>query len=159
MSFGGIPAEMILKMASNNGAYIQQELPLDCPPMVFVDPAFLTQVPKKTKIYTSAGVPWSTTSTIDHPSFTATRDWLSNNGYIKMVTRWSNGDTVTKPFFFNNIYMHVGEIFACASAMAFKFSKHYNDGIPLKQPIYEKPEVFDNTEALQSWDDVEERYI
>ena len=54
---------------------------------------------------------------VDHPAFAALRKHLSNNGFIKMETGWSNGDVVTKPFYLNEVYFDVGEQFLCASAM------------------------------------------
>lgn len=54
---------------------------------------------------------------VDHPAFAALRKHLSNNGFIKMETGWSNGDVVTKPFYLNEVYFDVGEKFVCASAM------------------------------------------
>ena len=54
---------------------------------------------------------------VDHPAFAALRKHLSNNGFIKMETGWSNGDVVTKPFYLNEVYFDVGDPFVCASAM------------------------------------------
>ena len=64
------------------------------------------------------GVPCTTTSSVDHPSFDALRKKLSRDGFIKIpgYPCW-NGDIVTKKFSLNNVFFNVGETFFCAAAM------------------------------------------
>lgn len=141
--FGAIPADLILDYASSTGAYYQLDLNLDCPPWVFVRPEHLTSVTNELYYLNEHGKSYGSLSSIDHPSFTATREWLGKNGYIKIEKGWCNGDRVTKPFYFNNVYMEVGDKFSCASAMKYKYGKPelYNDRKPLPIKNYkENPE-------------------
>lgn len=53
----------------------------------------------------------------DHPQFTRLRKYLAKHGFIEMVTNYSNGDTVLKPFRFNGYRMRKGKRFMCAPAL------------------------------------------
>ena len=64
---------------------------------------------------------FSLMGTVDHPSFTRTRNWLSEKGYIHKEETWINGDRVLKPFYFNNNLLTKGEKFLCASAWGVQF--------------------------------------
>lgn len=44
MSWGAVPASLILDIARSKGVMCQQELDLGCPIWVFVKPEFLTSV-------------------------------------------------------------------------------------------------------------------
>lgn len=135
---GAIPAELLLNLAKQNGAMFQLNLDLDCPPWIFVNPEFLTSVSKGHSVIDHNGQTASLMGTEDHPYFRDTRLWLARNGYIDMQTQWLNGDRVTKPFYFNNVYMCKGEQFSCASAMRYRYGKPelYNSGKPLHTPNY-----------------------
>jgi hypothetical protein len=142
MSWGAVSASLILDYASRLGVYHQIDLDLGDPIYVFVDPEHLCCVPVKTSYY-PAGSEHSNGSfhTVDHPSFTETREMLGRIGYIEIERGWSNGDRVLKPFFFNNVFKDVGEKFACASAMKYSHTELYNDGKPMFDlPNYKKEE-------------------
>lgn len=149
MSWSALPASIMLDLAKQNGAMYQQELDLECPPWVFVKPEHLTSVSKGYSVVSSTGKRDGVYATEDHPNFRDTRDWLERNGYIHTERNWSNGDRVTKPFYFNNVYMPVGKQFSCAPAMAYTYGKAelYNDGEPLLVPNYARPE----DQQLENW--------
>ena len=136
--FGAIPAVLLLDLAKKNGAMFQLNLDLGCPPWVFVKPEYLTSVCTGYRVVENNRLQSGVTGCEDHPYFRDTRLWLARNGYIKMQTQWSNGDRVTKPFYFNNVYLGVGEQFGGASAMHYRYGKSelYNDGNPLPAPNY-----------------------
>lgn len=138
--FGGIPAELLLEIARQDGAMYQLELDLDCPPYVFVHPDYLTNCTTGYSVIKGNGGNIGIIGSEDHPYFRDTRNWLARNGYIEMQKSWSNGDRVLKPFYFNNVYMDVGEQFSCAPAMKYKYGKEelYNDKKPLPTPNYVK---------------------
>ena len=128
--YGGIDARIIFDVARSKGVYTQLSLDLRTPLWVFVDPEHLTSVPKKLSYHTPDGGKYGMYSSIDHPSFTNTREWLGSQGYIKIENGWINGDRVLKPFYFNNVLLTEGEKFACGSAMYYHHHKNYNDGEP-----------------------------
>lgn len=133
MSYGGIPISLLMDIARLDGVMYQQELDLQTPIWVFVNPDFLTSVQNGVsydKGFGSCGM----MGTEDHPKFRDTRNFLEREGYIKTERSWSNGDTVVKPFFFNNVLLVEGDKFSCAPAMRYGFSDNYNDG----QPDFEK---------------------
>ena len=116
--FGAIPASLIMDIARETGCYQQIDLDLQCPPKIRIDEDYLTDIPVVLDIeYTSNGKHHSLHSTIDHPSFTKTRDWLEKNGYIETQRNYSNGDIVLMPFYVNDVHFDVGDKFPCASAM------------------------------------------
>jgi len=142
---GAIPAELLLDLAKQNGAMFQLDLDLECPPWIFVNPEFLTSVSKGHSVIDHSGHKSGVLGTEDHPYFRDTRLWLARNGYIDMQTQWSNGDRVTKPFYFNNVYMCEGEQFSCAAAMHYRHGKSelYNEGKPLQTPNYDVDQYAD----------------
>ena len=126
--FGAVPTSMLLEFGKDIGVMIQQELPLDLPIWVFVKPEYLTDIPVELVSYDSSGKKYGSLSHQDHPSFTNTRNFLENEGFIKTERNWSNGDRVLKPFYFNNVLMQEGDQFSCAIAMRHGFSDKYNNG-------------------------------
>lgn len=66
------------------------------------------------------------TGTKDHPEFARLREYLCENGFIKIQRSWWNGDIVTKSFTLNNAIFEVGDNFPSASAMKIhmKYAKH-----------------------------------
>ena len=129
--FGGVPASLLMEIGRSAGVMTQQELDLGTPPWVFVNPKYLTSVQRGYSIYTPSGNRSGITSSDDHPFFSDTREWLGRHGYISIQRQWTNGDRVTKPFFFNNILMDVGEQFSCGAAMGCgKYVGNYNEGKP-----------------------------
>lgn len=145
--FGAVPASLILEVARNQGAYYQLELDLECPPWVFVNPEYLTSCATGHSVVAGNGKRYGVIATEDHPYFRDTRNWLAQHGYIHMETGYSNGDRVTKPFYFNNVYMDIGEQFSCAPAMKYRYGKPelYNEGEPLPVPNYNpEPEWDEN---------------
>lgn len=140
MGWGGVPAGLLLDIARSRGAYTQSALDLGEPMFVFVNPDYLCSVPVKLSYY-RPGEEYSSGSysTVDHPSFSETREFLAREGYIEIERGWSNGDRVKKPFYFNNVYKDVGEKFCCAAAMQYGHSELYNDGKPMfNLPNYKK---------------------
>ena len=146
--FGTVPASLIQDLARSNGAMTQLELDLRCPPWVFVDPQYLTECATGYSVISGDGTSSGITGIEDHPRFRDTRQWLANKGYIDMVTTWHNGDTVLKPFYFNNVFKQVGESFKCAAAMRHNHTQLYNNGEPL--PV---PNVAIKTQSQPVWDD------
>ena len=131
MSWGAVPASLIFELASRNGAMYQLELDLGCPIWVFVDPKYLTSENEGYKYFDEKGQHCGLFGSTDHPYFARTRDWLHNEGWIKMETGYWNGDRVLKPFYFNNVLLDKGEPFSCAAAMSGKrFKDNYNNGEP-----------------------------
>lgn len=129
--FGAVSASLIMDVARSKGVYYQLELDLGTPIWVFVDPKYLTSEAKGYSTYNERGSRNGMFTHVDHPYFTETREWLHNNGWIKMETGYWNGDRVIKPFYFNNVLLNAGEKFACAGAMGYgRFVENYNDGEP-----------------------------
>lgn len=60
---------------------------------------------------------FTSTTTIDHPKFTELREQLAKDGFIKIESRWWNGDEVVKPLMLNNKKFKVGDKFPCAAAI------------------------------------------
>lgn len=86
-------------------------------PNFTIEEEYLTGIPVKYG-WNTHGIPCSTMSSVDHPSFDALRKRLSGTGFIKIPEYpcW-NGDRVIKTFSLNNVVFNVGETFLCASAM------------------------------------------
>jgi len=57
-----------------------------------------------------------TTSSVDHPAFTAMRKHMAATGYISIDTMCWNRDEVLKPFYLNDRKYEVGDRFTCASS-------------------------------------------
>lgn len=114
--FGAIPAELILEVAKRDGVYTQ--LAFRFPPMVNIREEFLTSVAVELDVPANEhGSNFKSIGHEDHPSFTATRNWLEHRGFITTERRWSNGDRVIDPFYLNGKYFDVGDKFPCAAAM------------------------------------------
>ena len=129
--FGSIPASLIMEIGRSEGIMFQEELELGTPPWVFVDPKYLTMEMNGTTVYTPSGKRMGSVGTEDHPKFRDTREWLGKNGYIRIERGWCNGDRVTSPFYFNNVFMPEGVQFSCGGAMGYgKYVENYNDGKP-----------------------------
>ena len=140
LMFGAVPASLIMDLARSDGAMYQLELDLDCPPYVFVDPRCLVDCANGYSVITGNGKKTGVMGSEDHPKFRDTRQWLAANGYIHMEKGWSNGDRVTKPFYFNNVFMDIGVQFSCAAALRHNHTELYNNGEPLNVPNYVKKE-------------------
>jgi len=146
--FGAVPASLILSLAKSDGVMSQLQLDLGCPPWVFVDPELLTSCVAGFSVVGGDGESTGVSSSEDHPRFRDTRQWLANKGYIDMVTTWHNGDTVLKPFYFNNVFKQVGDSFMCAAAMQRSHTELYNHGEPL--PV---PNIVIKQPSQPVWDD------
>ena len=128
--FGGVPAQLIFDLARKQGAMFQLELDLGLPEYFFVRPEFICDVPKQTLWYNAKKERHGSYTHEDHPSFAATRKLLENKGYIK-TEQWHNGDTVLKPFYFNNLLLEEGDTFYCAAYWSHHTDLNYNDGVPI----------------------------
>lgn len=127
MSWGGVPISLLMDIARLDGVMYQQELDLQTPIWVFVNPRYLDSVQNGVSYDTGFGK-CGLMGTEDHPKFRDTRNFLEREGYITTERKWSNGDRVLKPFFFNNVLLEEGDNFSCAPAMKYGFSDNYNDG-------------------------------
>lgn len=59
----------------------------------------------------------SSTSNKDHDEFTKLREYLGENGYVRIERGWWNGDTVLKSFKLNGWTFRKGRRFCCAAAL------------------------------------------
>ena len=118
--FGGIPAELFLKMARDNGCYYQLPL-LKTTPIFRLKEEYCVSLPEVLDIELTEDGSQNhrIVGSTDHPSFTRLRKHLEQNGYIK-TENWCNGDRVLVPFYLNQVYFDVGEKFPCAAAMRYK---------------------------------------
>lgn len=133
--FGAVDAGLIMELARLDGVMYQQEMYFE--PHVFVDPKYFTSEPNGYSMI-QHGQTRGSLGSQDHPYFASTRDMLEHNGYIKCERSWHNGDRVLKPFYFNNVYMNVGEKFSSATAMSHgRYVEFYNDGEILNRYIDE----------------------
>ena len=114
-----IPAELLIAEARRLGIYSQLEL--DLPPEYFIDEEYLTNVIVRYSWINGSGGKNSTTSRVDHPSFTGLREHLGARGYIEIERGWWNGDKVLKPFKLNTYDFKPGDQFSSASAMGNHF--------------------------------------
>jgi hypothetical protein len=108
-----ISADILIKAAGG----IQQSLPLYTPryriPMEYV-----TDVTDMIDCEQSeTGVTWSSHGTVDHPSFTRLRNHLEAKGYIVTSRNSTNGDSVLKEFYLNDVRFSEGDRFYSACAM------------------------------------------
>ena len=86
----------------------------------------------------STGSSWSSRATIDHPSFTRLREYLSRQGHIYLESGWTNGDRVLKEFYLNDVLFKVGEKFLCASAIKYTLASREKHPLPAKEgPKYD----------------------
>ena len=109
--FGAIDASLLLEVAKNMGWMEQLEFS-NFPPVVYIRPQLICDV-MVGHSFNSSG--WYGTE--DHPGFAALRNDLEKRGYITTVRNCSNGDTVMKPFYLNQVYFVQGDRFFCAAAM------------------------------------------
>lgn len=126
-----LPAHIYFDIARSQGYMYQTSFEFeDMAIWVFVNPKYLKDSTVQTNIRTQDGKhSGSSTGSQDHPSFLATKERLERDGYINTVPWW-NGDTVLKPFYFNNVYLDVDDKFKSAAAMGNcgEFAENYNDG-------------------------------
>jgi len=115
--FGAIDAGLLLDLVRTDGYMYQLDLPLDCPPMLFIDEEYLSSVPVKLDYIDAGGHKAGMLSVKDHPTFDANRTWLDSRGYIRKQTMWWNGDRVLKPFYLNGMLFDIGDKFPCGGAM------------------------------------------
>ena len=117
MSFAdAVPAWLLMDIAYQNGYREQLNFLDEFPPCIYISRSKLDSV--------QMGYTWNSNGYIsaeDHPAFTELRNRLEKEGYIKTERNWSNGDTVTKPFYLNNMYFDIGEQFFCAPALGGKY--------------------------------------
>jgi len=119
-----VPIEYLYDIAKEQ-LLVQQDLPLDCPPQVFINPEYMTSVPTGYDLITSDGRRIKSHGSTDHPMFESTRRWLAAQGYIEVQESWCNGDRVIKPFFFNNVLLEVGDTFYSAGAWSTKYRQSW----------------------------------
>jgi hypothetical protein len=126
-----VPYSLPANLARADGYMQQTSFDFELPIWVFVNPKYLTDCTVQTVFLNDNGQhDGSITGSQDHPSFAATRERLERDGYIGAVPWW-NGDTVLKPFYFNNVYLDVDDGFKCAAAVGEKsgmFIDRYNNG-------------------------------
>jgi hypothetical protein len=117
--YAGIPASLILDIMKLDGYLGNDVLELQgSPAIINIKEEYLCSLDLETDIIDGkTGNKIGSLSMIDHPSFTATREWLGANGYIKIERGWWNGDRVIEPFYLNGKLFEEGESFPCASAM------------------------------------------
>lgn len=116
-----IPSSIILEMLKG----YQYTLPLYTPEYEIKE-EYCTSVPDDLVCTrTETGSSYSSSGTVDHPSFTRLREHLGARGYIKIERGWSNGDRVTKKFLLNGVTFEVGDRFLCADAMRWKLFREY----------------------------------
>lgn len=84
---------------------------------VFIEEEYLTDIAENLDIINEQGHRYRNIGSIDHPSFTLSRNWLHNNGYIQKQSNWINGDIVVKDFYLNEKLFTKGEKFPCAAAI------------------------------------------
>lgn len=71
------------------------------------------------RILSSSSTPVTSTTNKDHPKFTALRERLCTEGYIRIERSWWNGDRVIKPFELNDVKFEPDDKFPCAAAMTY----------------------------------------
>lgn len=70
-----------------------------------------------------SSVAWTSVGTKDHDEFTKLRNQLEDEGYIRTVRNYWNGDYVLKKFYLNDICFRKSDQFLCAAAMKYKLEK------------------------------------
>lgn len=125
--FGALPASFLIDYMSSVGAYHQ--LPLfKTPPHLKIKEEYLCSLNEELSFeYNEYGSKSSIMGSCDHPSFTRLRKYLSDNGYIQMVTNYCNGDSVLNEFFLNDKLFEIGDKFPCGVAMKFHLKHKTND--------------------------------
>ena len=66
---------------------------------------------------TETGSNYSSTGTVDHPSFARLRNYLESKELISTSRNSWNGDVVLKKFYLNDVLFERGDRFYCGSAM------------------------------------------
>jgi hypothetical protein len=128
MAFNNVISASMLAQLLTGEIYIQEEL-FETLPVYEIKDEYLCDVfSGYTCTADKYGKPRSQISYIDHPAFTALRDLLEREGYIKTQRSWSNGDRVLKEFILNDKSFLEGEQFSCATAMHRKLRKVIPDG-------------------------------
>lgn len=132
--FGAISIDLLYDLAKRSGW--MEQLEFDLPPCIYIERKKLDNVPM--------GFNWNGAGWIyseDHPAFTALRNRLEKDGYIKTERNWSNGDRVTKPFYLNNMYFDIGEQFSCAPALGvtYDFKLRKSECSPAYGGVSDKP--------------------
>lgn len=104
----------------------------------YIDPKYATSVPEEIIVYKEESknctlfdimkdpVLFKSTATKDHPNFTKLRKQLEKLGYIRIETRWWNGDQVLKPFILNNLKFKKDDVFPSASALYVSLALGHN---------------------------------
>ena len=64
----------------------------------------------------------SSISNKDHDEFTKLREYLGENGYIRIERGWWNGDCVLKSFKLNGYTFRKGVQFPCAAALGVRIT-------------------------------------
>lgn len=116
--FGALPISFYLDIARSEGVMYQLPLFLT-PPKFEIKEEYLTDVFTgwKQTMNGEGKENFGVISYTDHPAFTALRNKLENDGYIKTERSHSNGDRVLYGFYLNDIYFPKGAKFPCAGAM------------------------------------------
>ena len=95
---------------------------------------------------TTTGSNWSSSGSVDHPTFARLRTHLEKKGYLATQRSWSNGDVALKPFYLNDVLFNEGARFLCASAMLSHLERSE------KHPMQKAPEPAINYDAeLRNW--------
>jgi hypothetical protein len=129
--YAGIPASLIMDVMKMEGYLGNDTLELPgAPAIVYIKEEYLCSINLQTDIIDGrTGNSNKVLSSIDHPSFTATREWLGKAGYIKIQRNWCNGDIVLEPFYLNDVLFERDDQFPCAGAMKghLKYANEYSN--------------------------------
>lgn len=79
---------------------------------------------------TTTGSNWSSSGTVDHPSFDRLRTHLERKHYIAAQRNCWNGDSVLKDFYLNDVLFQKGDRFLSAAAMGSYLER--SEKIPMK---------------------------
>ena len=109
-------SDTLLLVELANKMPVQMEL-FETVPEFEIREEYLNNVPVSWQMITSKGKSFGMHSSVDHPSFSALRDTLENNGYIKTERNCVNGDSVIAQFKLNGELFTEGEKFPCAAAL------------------------------------------
>lgn len=116
-------------------------------PRYRIDPKYVCEVADNIICeQTTTGSNWSSSGSVDHPTFARLRTHLEKKGYLATQRSWSNGDRVIKPFYINDVLFNEGGRFLCASAMLSHLERSE------KHPMQKAPEPAINYDAeLRNW--------
>lgn len=116
------PASLIIDLFDKQNSSRWEQLEFDFPQMFYIDISSVTGL--RTGLCYSVGKNmYGSVGTVDHPHFTELRNHLESKKLIKTQRNWSNGDSVLKPFYLNEIYFEHNDQFASASAMSYTLRK------------------------------------